>query len=71
MLAGLTACGTAESPKTVSSACTALRALTYANAKAGQESADDPGNRLDTAETVSEVQEHNARWRALCEAPPR
>lgn len=71
MLAGLSACGTAESPKTVSSACTALRALTYANAKAGQESADDPGNKLDTAQTVTDVQEHNARWRALCEPPER
>lgn len=71
MLAALTACATAEPPKTASSACTALRALTYANAKAGQEQADDPGNRFDTGETVAQVQEHNARWRALCTPPVR
>jgi hypothetical protein len=64
--AALTACATAEPPRTVNSACTALRALSYANAKPGQEQADDVGNRLDTAQTVVEVQEHNARWRAMC-----
>lgn len=68
MLAGLTACATAEPPKTASAACTALRTLTYANAKAGEERADDPGNRLDTPETVTEIQDHNARWRAICQA---
>ena len=71
MLAGLTACATAEPPRTANdTACIALRAITYANAKAGQEFADDPGNKLDTAETVKQVQEHNARWRAICAALP-
>lgn len=67
MLAGLSACATVEPPKTADSACIALRTLTYANAKAGEERADDPGNMLDTAETVAQVQDHNARWRAMCE----
>jgi len=66
MLAGLTACATAEPPKTVNTACTALGVIRYANARAGEEHADDPGNRLDTAETVADVQAHNARWRAMC-----
>lgn len=70
MLAGLTACATAEPPRTVNgTSCTALRALTYANAKVGEEQADDPGNKLDTGQTVKEIQEHNARWRTLCPAP--
>jgi len=28
--------------------------------------AEDPGNRLDTTKTVAQVQEHNARFRAVC-----
>jgi len=65
-LLATTACATAERPKTADSACVALRTLSYANAKAGEEAADDPGNRYDTAETVTGIAEHNARWRAMC-----
>jgi len=61
-----TACATVAPPRTADSACTALKTLSYANARAGDETADDPGNRYDTAATVREVAEHNARWRALC-----
>jgi hypothetical protein len=41
--------------------------LTYANAKAGQENADDPGNKLDTPETVLAIAAFNRSWRAICE----
>lgn len=40
---------------------------TYANAKAGHEHDDDPGNQLDTPETVLWVAAFNASWRAVCE----
>jgi len=62
----MTACSTTERPRTADSACVALKTLTYAGAKAGQENADDPGNRYDTKITVDWIAEHNARWRALC-----
>lgn len=42
--------------------------MTYANAKAGEEKADDPGNRYDTAETVLAIAAFNRSWRAVCEA---
>lgn len=66
-LTGLVACKTVEHPRTASNACAALSTLSYANAKAGEEKADDPGNRYDTGETITEIAEHNARWRALCQ----
>lgn len=66
LLLATTACATVERPATADSACTALRTLTYANAKAGEEKADDKGNAVDTSETVLEIAEHNVRWRSLC-----
>ena len=33
--------------------------------------ADDPGNTFDTDETVKDLIEQNAAWRAICEATPR
>lgn len=66
-LLATTACSTTDHPRTADSACVALRTLTYAGAKSGQETADDPGNRYDTALTVAGIAEHNARWRAMCQ----
>ncbi len=33
--------------------------------------ADDPGNTFDTDETVKDLIEQNAAWRAICEATDR
>lgn len=70
MLAGLTACATREIPKIVDTSCTAFSRISYATPKAGQEHADDLGNKRDTPETVTEIEAHNARYRALCPANP-
>ena len=62
-----TACATVVSPKIADSSCLAFGTLTYANAKAGEEHDDDPGNKLDTADTVLSIAAHNRAWRAVCE----
>ena len=41
---------------------------TIGYAQADQAGQDDPGNELDTDETVAEIQAHNARYRAACPA---
>lgn len=67
-LLATSACATAGRVRTVDSSCLAFSPGTYANAKAGQEHADDPGNRYDTPETVLWVAAFNRSWRAICEA---
>ena len=52
------------SDRSRSSWCQGDREISYAAADyAGQ---DDPGNQMDTDETVKEIQAHNARYRAAC-----
>jgi hypothetical protein len=66
----LSACGQAERPKTVSDAsvtCAAFRVISFAQLPKSQ--IDDPGNKADSNETVSEVLAHNARFLALCPRP--
>lgn len=66
-LAMLSACATREIRTTVDTSCSAFRALSYAvPPKAKPETAE---NLYDTAETVTGIQQHNARWDALCRAP--
>lgn len=61
----LSACATAERPKTVTdTACTAFHAITYAQLAKGL--VDDAGNKADTLETVNEIRDHNSRYDALC-----
>lgn len=62
----LTACGGHEPPRTVNSACLAFKPISYANAPAGAEKADDLGNRYDTPETIAEIDEHDAVYERLC-----
>lgn len=62
----LTACGGQEPPRTVSDGCLVFKPLTYANAKAGQETADDPGNRYDTPDTIAQIDEHDAVYERIC-----
>ena len=52
-----------------SSWCQGDTTIRYAQADAAGQ--DDPGNRFDRDETVTAIQEHNARLRAACpeEAP--
>lgn len=68
MLAGATsACGTVARPAPASTACLALKTLSFAQLPPGQK--DDPGNVADSPETVDEIVEHNTRWEALCRKP--
>lgn len=67
----LTACATPGTPKTADSACAAFGLiLGYmippVQPDGSRDVAEDPGNRLDTTKTVAQVQEHNARFRAVC-----
>lgn len=48
----------------IDTSCTSFRAISYAQLPKGQ--ADDPGNKADSAETVKEIDAHNAKWDALC-----
>ena len=58
------ACGQRETPRTVSDLCLNDREVKYSVAATpGQ---DDPGNALDTDETVKDLIEHNAVLRRLC-----
>jgi len=66
MLATTSACATREIPVIADTSCTSFRALSYAvPARARPETA---ANMFDTPQTVEEIQQHNARWDALC--PP-
>ena len=79
LLASTSACsttGTSEPAsdtvprRELSSWCQGDRAVSYAAAP--EAGAADPDNRYDTEETVRELQEHNARYRAACpEGVPR
>lgn len=62
----LTACGDQEPLRTVSDGCLLFKPLSYANAKPGQERADDPGNKVDTPETVAAIDEHDAVFERVC-----
>lgn len=72
----LIACGTAEPPKTVSDvSCAAFNKISYAQLPAAARAlpADqqiDAGNKADSDMTVSEIQAHNARYKAICEVVP-
>lgn len=48
----------------LSSWCQGDRPLQYA--QADEEGQDDPGNQLDTEETVAAIQAHNVRLEAAC-----
>lgn len=72
----LTACGTRETPRTVSDACLTLATLSYQlvpktereAAAIEQRPVRDDGNLADSDLTRAAIGEHNARWRAVCEA---
>lgn len=66
-LAGLAACVTPAPPRIVDTSCTAFRAISYAQLPTGV--LDDPGNKADSDATVSEIENHNAKWDALCVLP--
>jgi hypothetical protein len=66
--AGLTACGEAEPLRTVDTGCLVFKPIRYANAPTGQ--VDDPGNKFDSAETIAEIDEHDAVYERLCATPP-
>jgi hypothetical protein len=66
-----TACATVARPPIADASCINFAPGTYANAKAGHEHDDDPGNILDTPETVMWIAAFNASWRAVCEAGNR
>lgn len=51
-------------PRTADTSCLSFRAISYAvPSVTKQETAE---NLFDTAATVGEIQEHNAKWEALC-----
>jgi hypothetical protein len=65
LCAGLAACATPAPLRIVTdTSCTSFRPISYAQLPKGQ--ADDPGNKADSDETVSQIDIHNARWDALC-----
>lgn len=65
MCVGLAACATPAPLKIVTdTSCTSFAAISYAQLAKGQ--VDDPGNRADSDVTVAEIDQHNARWDALC-----
>lgn len=64
MLVGLSACATRETPRIVNTACLNFRALSYAVPSATKPETAE--NRFDTVQTVADLQEHNAKWDALC-----
>jgi len=70
MLAALTACATPATRTIADSACLSFSVIGYAippmQGDGTRNMAEDPGNKYDTTETVASVQEHNARWRAVC-----
>ena len=72
LLLAATACATPATRPIADSACTAFRTISYAIPPLGTDGTraveSDPGNALDTPETVAEVQSHNAAFRAIC--PP-
>jgi hypothetical protein len=61
-------------PRTVDSSCSSFATIGYAippkQADGGRALPDDPGNRYDTEQTVADLQQHNARWDALCGRTP-
>lgn len=59
------ACGPRETPRTVSDTCLTMKVVRFQPAPAA--GSDDPGNRFDTDETVKDLIEQNAAWRAICE----
>lgn len=63
----ISACARPERLQTVSDLCLNDRRISIDPAPAA--SAEDPGNRFDTDQTVNEVLEHNAVYDRLC--PPK
>lgn len=74
MLAGLTACATQGTPPIADSACLAFSRISYAippvQPDGTRNVTSDDGNQLDTTKTVEAVQDHNARFGAVCKARP-
>jgi len=70
MLLALSACATPAIKPIADSACASFGRLSYAipplQPDGSRNVAEDPGNQLDTPETVAEAQEHNARFDAVC-----
>ncbi|WP_165913367.1 hypothetical protein [Novosphingobium sp. ST904] len=64
LLSMTSACGQPEPPRTASDFCLVSKRLTAEPAPAAGQ--DDPGNRFDTDETLSEVIEHNQVYDRLC-----
>ena len=54
LITGITACSTTK-PVVVDTSCRAFKVITYSASH-------------DSAETVVQVREHNAAWRALCQS---
>lgn len=76
LCATLTACATQPTPRTVSDLCLIDAPLRFtlvprterdAAAAEAREIRDD-GNKADSDDTRTAIGEHNARWRAVCEA---
>lgn len=69
-LAALTACKTPATPPIADASCVVFKRLSYAipplQPDGSRNVASDNGNQLDTPETVAELQEHNARYGAIC-----
>lgn len=68
-LAAMGACATPAPPRIADSSCTAFTTISYAQLprKAdGSRETNDPLNKADTDETVTQIESHNARWDALC-----
>ncbi|GAD50905.1 hypothetical protein NT2_12_01640 [Caenibius tardaugens NBRC 16725] len=70
MLLALSACATPATPPIADSACLSFKRISYAippvQPDGSRNVAKDDGNQLDTPETVSEAQQHNARYDAVC-----
>lgn len=60
----LAACGTHERLRTVDTSCLSFKTISYAQLPKG--AVDDPGNKADSGQTVTEIEAHNARYEALC-----
>ena len=59
------ACATREIPVIADTSCASFRALSYA--VPARDRPETAANAFDTPQTVDEIQNHNARWDALCQ----
>lgn len=70
MLLATTACATRATPPIADASCVTFKTIGYAIPPVQPDGTrnlpNDPGNRYDTPESVTEMQDHNARYRAIC-----